>query len=121
MRANQSSEHFPQLEWVLREKGKVLIFCPTIRTGFNLAVHLWHVDPKSAVLHQTIRLFNSLNETGYNTETFDLLRGSSSSKVTIATDKLSVGINIPDFETVVIIDPKDPDDLVQKGGRVGHD
>lgn len=121
LRANTNTEHFPQLDWVLREKGHVLIFCPSIRTGFRLAVYLWHLDPRSAVVNQTIRLFNSLNSTSYNLKTLQILRENENAKITIATDKLSVGVDIPNFETVVVVDPVDLDDLWQKGGRVGRD
>ena len=121
IRANANTEHFPQLDWVLCAKGNVLIFCTSIRVGFRLAIYLWHLDPKDAVLHNTIRLFNSLNSPAYNTKTLQLLQSNTGAKITVATDKLSVGIDVPNFETVVIIDPKDLDDLWQKGGRVGRD
>ena len=121
IRANANSEHFPQLDWILRVKGNVLIFCTSIRVGFRLAVYLWHLDPKDAVLRNTIRLYNSLNSPDYNTKTLQLLQANTAAKITISTDKLSVGINVPNFESVVIIDPKDLDDLWQKGGRVGRD
>lgn len=51
----------------------------------------------------------------------ELLEGTEDSKITIATDKLSVGVDVPDFQMVVIIDPKDINDLWQKAGRVGRD
>ena len=121
LRANTNTEHFPQLDWVLHEKGHVLIFCPSIWTGFQLAVYLWHLDPRSSIVNQTIRLFNSLNSTPYNLKTLQLLRENEHAKITIATDKLSVGVDIPNFEMVIIIDPVDLDDLWQKGGRVGCD
>ncbi|KAF9522128.1 P-loop containing nucleoside triphosphate hydrolase protein [Crepidotus variabilis] len=112
---------FPQLDWILEESGKVLIFCPTIHHGFRLAVYFWHIDPRGAVLKKNIHLFNSLNSASYNTETLKLLEGDSTSRITIATDKLSVGVDVSDFQLVVILDPKDLDDLWQKAGRVGRD
>ena len=121
LRANTNTEHFPELDWVLREKGHALIFCPSIRTGFRLAVYLWHLDPKSAVVNQNIRLFNSLNSTEYNSKTLQLLQDNERAKITIATDKLSMGVDVPNFETVTVIDPIDLDDLWQKSGRVGRD
>jgi superfamily II DNA/RNA helicase len=66
-------------------------------------------------------LFNSLNSTAYNSKTLQLLQDNERAKITIATDKLSVGVNIPNFETVTVIDPVDLDDLWQKSGRVGRD
>ncbi|KAF8166677.1 P-loop containing nucleoside triphosphate hydrolase protein [Pholiota molesta] len=119
--ASHSSERFPQLDWILKAKGKTLVFCPTIRFGFKLAVYFWHLDPRGSVLDQNIRLFNSLNAADYNRETLQLLEGNNSSNITIATDKLSVGVDIADFQTVVIIDPKNMDDMWQKAGRVGRD
>jgi superfamily II DNA helicase RecQ len=80
LRANKSTEHFPELDWVLREKGHALIFCPSIRTGFRLAVYLWHLDPRSAVVNQNIRLFNSLNSTAYNSKTLQLLQDNEHAK-----------------------------------------
>ncbi|KAJ3506751.1 hypothetical protein NLJ89_g6696 [Agrocybe chaxingu] len=121
LNATQGSDRFPQLDWVLRETGKVLIFCPTIRFGFKLAVYFWYLDPRRAVLNQIIRLFNSLNSPEYNRQTLQLLEGTNKSTITIATDKLSVGVDVPDFQMVVIIEPKTLDDLWQKAGRVGRD
>ena len=124
--ATQSSDNFPQLEWIMKEKQKTLIFCPTIRFGFKLAVYFWHLDPQSVVrrvTNRSLRLFNSLNSADHNRQTLELLEGSGTSeaRITIATDKLSVGVDVSDFETVVVIDPKDLDDLWQKAGRVGRD
>ncbi|KAF8173484.1 hypothetical protein BJ912DRAFT_1065185 [Pholiota molesta] len=121
LKATQATERFPQLDWVLKEPGKTLIFCPTIRFGFKLAIYLWHLDPQSAVRNNTIRLFNSLNSPTYNNQTLKLLEGNQQSRITIATDKLSVGVDISDFQTVIIIDPQDLDDLWQKAGRGGRD
>ena len=73
------------------------------------------------MVNQTIHLFNSLNYTSYNIKTLQPLHENEHAKITIATDKLSVGVNIPNFETVVIIDPVDIDNLWKKGGQVGHD
>ncbi|KAF5328077.1 hypothetical protein D9619_013641 [Psilocybe cf. subviscida] len=119
--STQASERFPDLDWVLKSPGKTLIFCPTIRQGFKLAVYFWHLDPCGAILNKNIRLFNSLHSPHYNTATLNLLEGSPASIITIATDKLSVGVDIPDFQTVLVIDPKDLNDLWQKAGRVGRD
>lgn len=43
-------------------------------------------------------------------------------QVRVATDTLSVGVNLPHVEDVVIVgEPRDVNDIVQKVGRVGHD
>ena len=119
--STSGSNWFPQLDWVLTAKGKMLIFCSSIRYGFKLAVYFWHLDPQSVVSNQNIRLFNSLNSPEYNRETLRMLAASENSKTTIATDKLSVGVDVSDFQTVIILDPKDLDDLWQKAGHVGRD
>ncbi|KAF8193656.1 P-loop containing nucleoside triphosphate hydrolase protein [Pholiota molesta] len=119
--ATQNTESFPQLDWVLKEPGKTLIFCPTIRYGFKLAMYFWYLDIPGSVLRQNIHLFNSLNSPDYNRETMELLQGNNDSNITIATDKLSVGVDVPDFRTVIIIDPKNVDDMWQKAGRAGRD
>lgn len=120
LNASSASDRFPELDWVLTKPGKTLIFCSTIRFGFKLAVYLWYLDATNGVPNQTIWLFNSLNATEYNRQTLLLLNSTGTSKVTIATDKLSVGVDVSDFQTVVIIGPIDIDDLWQKGGRVGR-
>lgn len=121
--SNQATESFPELNWVLQELGKTLIFCPTIRLGFKLAVYFWYQNSQNVLSNDRLRLFNSLNSSDYNDRTLGLLRGGSetSTIITIATDKLSVGVDISDFKRVLIIDPTDLDDLWQKGGRVGRD
>ncbi|KAF8958801.1 P-loop containing nucleoside triphosphate hydrolase protein, partial [Flammula alnicola] len=120
LKASSASEKFPQLDWILEETGKTLIFCPTIRFGFKLAIYLWHLNPQNAI-NKNICLFNSLNSSEYNAQTLKLLEGDETSRITIATDKLSVGVDVSDFRTVIIIDPKDLDDLWQKARRAGRD
>ncbi|KJA13172.1 hypothetical protein HYPSUDRAFT_107574, partial [Hypholoma sublateritium FD-334 SS-4] len=125
IRCNQATENFPELNWVLENSGKTLIFCLTIRLGFKLAVYFWYQDSQYLLANDRLRLFNSLNSSEYNDQTLRLLRGHSnvetaSTVITIATDKLSVGVDISDFQRVLIIDPTDLDDLWQKGGRVGR-
>ena len=111
LRSGRSSTVFPQFNWLLKESGHVLVFCPTISFVFKVAVYLWHLDPEGVISKQTIQLCNSLHSATYNSETLALLKGNRQSQLTITTDKLSVA-------TVVIIDPPDVDDLLQKGGRV---
>ena len=52
-----------------------------------------------------MRLFNSLNSTAYNSKTLQLLQDNEHAKITIATDKLSVGVDVPNFETFTVLDP----------------
>ena len=48
-----------------------------------------------------------------------MLAVSKNSKTTIVTDKLLVGMDVLDFQMVIILDPKDLDDFWQKAGCVG--
>ncbi|KII83513.1 hypothetical protein PLICRDRAFT_180290 [Plicaturopsis crispa FD-325 SS-3] len=123
LRSSIMGTEFPELDWVLREKGKILIFCRTIRLGFQVALYLWHRDPSVDVetRRKRIRLYNSLNWPKFNTKTLELLHDVRDSHITIATDTLSVGIDIADFQTVIVLDPEDTDEYIQKVGRVGRD
>ena len=121
LRTTQASEDFPDLAWVLTEPGKTLIFCASIQLGFKILVYLWNLQPENSVHGHCIQMYNSLNSAEYNRQTFELLESDSGVHIVIATDKLSVGIDIPDIRTVVILDPKTLDDLWQKAGRVGRD
>ena len=42
-------------------------------------------------------------------------------QVVIATDSLKVGNDFPNVADVVVLNPKDPNDIVQKTGRAGRD
>ena len=121
LRSGQSSIAFPQLDWLLKESGNVLVFCPTINFSFKVAVYLWHLDPDTVSARQNIRLCNSLQSATYNLGTLALLGGNKQSQLTFTTDKLSIGLDVKNFITVVIIEPSDVDDLLQKAGRVWRD
>ncbi|KAI0746874.1 P-loop containing nucleoside triphosphate hydrolase protein [Daedaleopsis nitida] len=124
-----SSPHamtFPELDWVLTERRRVIIFCRTITVGFRVAVYLRvraELNDMPAVeVDQRVRMYNALNWDTYNIFTLDLMRSDgSSSWVTIATDTLSVGIDIATTDDVVLYDfelPPDTDSILQKAGRI---
>ncbi|KAF8163033.1 hypothetical protein B0H34DRAFT_672130 [Crassisporium funariophilum] len=69
-------QHRSNLDWVLKEPGKTLIFCPTIHYGFKLAVYFWYLNIPGLVLCQNIWLFNSLNSPNYKRKTMELLQGT---------------------------------------------
>ncbi|KAI0742857.1 P-loop containing nucleoside triphosphate hydrolase protein [Daedaleopsis nitida] len=125
-RTVQSSAHammFPELDWVLTEQRRVIVFCRTIALGFRVAVYLHaraQVDGDN--VGEQVRLYNSLNWESYNIFTLDLMRSDNrSSWVTVATDTLSVGIDIATTDDVVLYDfqlPPDTDSILQKAGRI---
>ena len=121
LRTTLASEDFPDLAWILTEPGKSIIFSSGIHLGFKLLIYLWNLQPENPVHGRCIRMYNSLNSVEFNRQTFELLEGDSGAHVVIATDKLSVGVDIQDIRTVMILDPKTLDDLWQKAGRAGRD
>jgi hypothetical protein len=59
---------FPELDWMLQEEEKVLIFVLTINLGFCVALYLWYLsDPEHREKH--VRLYNLLNWPANNDET----------------------------------------------------
>ncbi|KAI1783743.1 P-loop containing nucleoside triphosphate hydrolase protein, partial [Ganoderma leucocontextum] len=123
-RTVQSSSYafrFPELDWVLQEKRKVIVFCPTIRVGFRVAVYLLEQKKAVVTVDEQIRMYNSLNWDSYNSETLRLMQTNPCPRVTIATDTLSVGIDIENIQDVVLYDftlPANTDDILQKAGRI---
>ncbi|TRM55361.1 P-loop containing nucleoside triphosphate hydrolase protein [Schizophyllum amplum] len=116
---SRQSDRFPDLDWLLHAKGKILVFCSSIKWGSKIAFYLLGKQ-SGATMASRPRTYHRLHTDEYNRETLELLR-TSSSLLVIATDTLSVGIDIPDIDLVIIIHPTDLDDAVQKGGRAGRD
>ena len=114
---------FPELLWVLSARRKILIYCATIKLGYNVTKFLW--NSASGSLEERaifIRMYNSLNWPSYNQETWNLMLTDPKPQVRVATDALSVGINLPHIQDVIIVgEPRDVNDVVQKIGRAGRD
>ncbi|KAJ7623806.1 hypothetical protein FB45DRAFT_752350, partial [Roridomyces roridus] len=116
---------FPELNWILHEKRRTVIFCKTIALSFRVTCYLLR---KAQQLEWTnllgrIRIYNSLNDATFNTQTLQLLDVAGvHSHVVVSTDALSVGWNPPHVLDVVIVGAiEDPDELIQKGGRVNRE
>jgi superfamily II DNA/RNA helicase len=114
---------FPQLDWIIDEDQKTLIFTPTINLEFRVNTYLWRLaihcgrDPR-----KFIRMYNSLNCPNYNTDTLDLMHNDPEFKILLSTDCLCVGFNCKHIRNVVIMgETKDMDEYVQKSGRPGRD
>ncbi|TRM57977.1 P-loop containing nucleoside triphosphate hydrolase protein, partial [Schizophyllum amplum] len=115
---SSQSATFPDLDWVANAPGKTIIFCQSIKMGHKIADYLltkWHEPSATNRPH----LYNRLNTDGFNRNLIQLIV-SSARIVVIATDTLSVGIDIEDIDTVIILDPHDIDDAWQKAGRAGR-
>ena len=124
MQSGIGGTSFPELDWVLDSGENTVIFCKTIALGFRLACYLWwRAKSKDfSDLPSRLRLFNSLNWPSFNTTTFGFLNNNQSSSITIATDVLSIGWDSKFTRDAIIIlgEPKDVDELVQKIGRIGR-
>ncbi|KAH6876911.1 P-loop containing nucleoside triphosphate hydrolase protein [Coprinopsis sp. MPI-PUGE-AT-0042] len=117
------STSFPELDWVLEREENTVIFCKTITLGFRVVAYLWKLAMMKGVrdLPKKVRLFNSANWPSYNSETLGFLNDNPSANVTVATDILSVGWDSQDTTNAIILgEPSDIDEFMQKGGRVGR-
>ncbi|KAF8811179.1 P-loop containing nucleoside triphosphate hydrolase protein [Phlegmacium glaucopus] len=107
---------------VIKEKRKTLIFSWTINLGFWVYAYLYYEGLESDPdISQHICLYNSLNWPSFNEETRQLMLNNPACGILIGTDTLAVGVDIGNIEDVIVLDePEDIDELVQKFGRVGR-
>ncbi|KAF6759281.1 P-loop containing nucleoside triphosphate hydrolase protein [Ephemerocybe angulata] len=115
---------FPDFDWVLDSPDNTVLFCKTIGLGFRVAAYLWRKGQAKGIsgLEKRVRLFNSLNATGYNEETLGFLDQDETASITVATDVLSVGWDSPSTRNAIVVGtPEDLDEFVQKIGRAGRD
>jgi len=123
MQSATSGHRFPELTWILYEKRKFIIFAKEINVGFRLMAHLWHASQGIGSHTPMLRLYNSLNWPSHNTQTLALLRTTEQHLpiIVIATDTLSVGVDIPDINDIILWgEPNDSDEFLQKLGRAGR-
>ncbi|KAF8720414.1 hypothetical protein AX14_010991 [Amanita brunnescens Koide BX004] len=123
MQSASTGHCFPELSWVLFEKRKFIIFAKEIYVGFRIMAYLWQESQSIGGHTPTLRLYNSLNWPSHNTDTLALLHTTEHHLpiIVIATDTLSVGVDIPDINDVILWgEPKDSDELLQKLGRAGR-
>ena len=85
---------FPQLDWIIDEDQKTLIFTPTINLEFCIKTYLWRLaihcrrDPR-----KFIHMYNWLNCPNYNTKTLDIMHHDPEFKILLLMDCLCVGFN----------------------------
>ena len=124
MQSAATGHQFPELAWIMYERRKFIIFAKEINVGFRLMAYLWHLSQSMPGIQMpTLRLYNSLNWPSHNTETLALLHTPEQTLpiIVIATDTLSVGVDIPDITNVILWgEPKDSDEFLQKLGRAGR-
>jgi Helicase conserved C-terminal domain len=120
MRSGMKSTAFPELDWVLTDGQRIIIFCATIALGFHVICYLWDLAERINFSNrgQRIRMYNSLNWPSFNSETLGFLNNNNEAQLIVATDTLSVGINSPADTIINFGLPSSPEDLVQKYGRI---
>ncbi|KAI3601441.1 ATP-dependent DNA helicase Rec Q [Moniliophthora roreri] len=111
------SEHFSELDWVLGNKGKILTYHLSIKFGDKV---LHYLLEQSEARKWAICAYNALYTPGYNWETINLLC-QDHNMIVIATDSLAVGIDVPDINLAIVIDPDDINNGIQKLGHVERD
>jgi hypothetical protein len=122
LRSGITGHSFPDLDWILEEGNNTVIFCKTIALGFRVACYLWYKAAHLSNHEKRIRLYNSLNWPTYNSETLGFLNNNQESSIMIATDTLSVGWDSQFTRNAVLIgEPNDIDEFVQKIGRISWD
>jgi len=107
---------FPELDWVLCGHRCTLIFCTTIALGYRVQRYLTHQASGDPDRNKHIRMFNALNHKSFNEATLTYCH-SGATQIVIATSILSVGIDAPTFDDVIVFgEPNDTDKLLQEFG-----
>ncbi|KAF9231106.1 P-loop containing nucleoside triphosphate hydrolase protein [Melanogaster broomeanus] len=122
MKTGLGSMVFPDLDWVVNsaERRRTLIFCRTVALGFRVKAYLWNLLTNDPDRTKRLRLFNAVNDKSYNDETLALWQKPNPAvQVIVATSILSVGIDAPTFDDVIVFgEPPDVDEFVQDYGRL---
>jgi hypothetical protein len=116
MKSNIGARKFPELDWILCGRQKILIF-------WRVFTYLYKQSQVSNDLdvNKHIWLYNFLNWPEFNAETHKMMKEDVDCLIAIRTDTMSVGVDLSCVEDVLILDnPEDVDDLFQKYGWVGH-
>ncbi|KAJ3766288.1 P-loop containing nucleoside triphosphate hydrolase protein [Lentinula raphanica] len=110
---------FPDLDWLLKSTRKTIIYCRTISLAFRLYVYLWRNDTPSdsPTRRKRFRIYCSLYSDNYNKRSRTTFVEDPNCQFLISTDALKVGNDFPNVEDAVVVDPLDPADVLQKGGR----
>jgi superfamily II DNA helicase RecQ len=66
-------------------------------------------------------LYTAIFTSDYNAETRTKFIHDHEQQIIISTDALKVGNDFPNVEDIMVLNSRDPNDIVQKTGRVGRD
>ena len=123
MKNGLESGNFSDLDWIVDNSAgrrRTLIFLGTVAAGFHAQIYFWKKladDPHRA---KRVCMFNAVNHKHYNDKTLTLWRKKDpDAQIIIATSILSVGIDAPTFDDVIIYgQPSDTDEFIQDYGRL---
>ncbi|KAI0728029.1 P-loop containing nucleoside triphosphate hydrolase protein [Fomitopsis betulina] len=113
---------FPDLDWLVDDGRKTVVFCRTIALGFRLLTYLWHKLPHNVKRGTYIRLYNALNWPSYNTHSRHLMQYDPDCKILVATTTFMMGVDIPNiFRVIILGEPESTEEWLQWLGRALHD
>ncbi|TFK95045.1 P-loop containing nucleoside triphosphate hydrolase protein, partial [Polyporus arcularius HHB13444] len=123
IKSSQASQVFPDLDWTISEGRRMIVFCRTINIAYRVVGYLQGRCEAEGIsdAEEHVRLYNALNWDSHNAATLSIMRSERRSWVVVSTDSLSVGIDVPNTDDVVLYDfelPNDTDAILQKVGRI---
>ena len=114
-----TAHHFPELRWVHGLPGVTIIFTPDRGSALRLTLYFRRLNGHYA---HKVRKYDAMNDhSTYNKETMDLVKdldAESDWLIIVATSILMVGVDMFGIKRVIILEPKDFDEEVQKEGRL---
>ncbi|KAF9487210.1 hypothetical protein BDN71DRAFT_1437019 [Pleurotus eryngii] len=120
LRHGLSGWTFPDLRWIVEGTRKTIIYGDTITLIYRLLVYFWHEVTPSIPRQIRFRMYASICDQEYNSETCRLFEVDPHCQVVLATDAAKVGNDWSAIADAIILNPKDPNDIIQKSGRVGQ-
>ncbi|KAJ8486757.1 hypothetical protein ONZ45_g14563 [Pleurotus djamor] len=118
----KKKEVLPPLRWVIEGNRRTIIYVETLAFAHRLLCYFWQESAHSnpAQRHLRFQLCNSICDIEYRNAVHRRFKENPICQVLIATDAAKVGNDWPTIADVVVINPKDPNDVIQKAGRAGR-
>ena len=122
MLSGPKSYTFPELDWILSDNRRGVVFCDSISLSQRVYTSLWNKNKSLVDRDSRIRIFTALGPDSYSKQTLELLRNTSDtrSRITIGTDIMAHGLDASTTTDVVSFGfiPKDINLMVQRAGRI---
>ena len=114
-----TAHNFPELRWVHGLPGVTIIFTPDRGSALRLTLYFRRLNGYYA---HKVRKYDAMNDhSTYDKETMDLVKNLDAENdwlIIVATSILMVGVDMFGIKRVIILEPKDFDEEVQKEGRL---